>query len=66
MDDTPFASIADPRLTSVTNDGELFAEKAYQMMKIGSSGNNKPLFVEVPNELIVRDSTAAPRTMRGR
>ncbi len=66
MDDTPFASIADPRLTSVTNDGELFAEKAFQMMKIGASGNNKPLFVEVPNELIVRDSTAAPRTMRGR
>ena len=66
MDDTPFAATAQPELTSVTNDGVLFAQQAFEMMKSRVDGTYKgaPRFVEIPNQLIIRRSTAAPRTRR--
>lgn len=68
MDDTPFAATAQPELTSVTNDGVLFAEQAFEMMKTRAGGtyDGAPRFSEIPNRLIVRKSTAVPRTMRNR
>ncbi len=62
MDDVPYASIAKPRLTTVTNDGALFAEKAFEMLmdRIGGC-TAPPRHFEVPNVLIPRESTAPPR-----
>ena len=66
MDDTPFASISQPQLTTVTNDGALFAEKAFEMMRSHTENRSEARFVEVPNELIIRESTSAPRITRSR
>lgn len=66
MDDTPFCSTSSPELTSVTNDGEMFARKAFSMMKerIDRQYEGPSRFFEIPNELIVRKSTAVPRMLR--
>ena len=66
MDDTPFAATAQPELTSVTNDGILFAEQAFLMMKsrTENSYSGTPRFTEIPNQLSIRKSTAVPRTKR--
>lgn len=66
MDDVPYAAIAKPRLTTVTNDGALFAEKAFNMLMDRIGGNDEPpRHFEVPNELIPRESTAPPRASAG-
>lgn len=68
MDDTPFAQTSNPQLTSVTNDGELFARQAFSMMKerIDRRYEGESRFYEIPNELVIRGSTAVPRMLRNR
>lgn len=62
MDDIPYAAIANPTLTTVTNDGALFAEQAFAQMMDQIEGVWKgPRQAEIPNALVVRASTAAPR-----
>ncbi len=62
MDDVPYASISKPRLTTITNDGALFAEVAFEMLMARIDGiASPPRHFEVPNVLITRESTAPPR-----
>jgi LacI family transcriptional regulator len=62
MDDVPYASLSKPRLTTVTNDGALFAEKAFEMLLKRIAGSDAPLnHYEIPNILIERESAAPPR-----
>ena len=63
MDDVPYASLSKPRLTTITNDGALFAEKAFEMLMSRIDGSDAPPnHFEVPHVLVVRESTAPPRT----
>ena len=66
MDDTPFCTTSSPELTSVTNDGALFASRAFEMMRerVEHRYEGAGRFFEVPNELIVRGSTTVPRILR--
>lgn len=66
MDNVPYAKTSNPRLTTVTNDGNTYAEIAFQMMmeRINKSYSGMPRSVEISNELIVRDSTITPRTVQ--
>mgnify|MGYP000856630428 CR=1 FL=1 len=62
MDDVPYAGLAKPRLTTVTNDGALFAGKAFEFLMDRIGGSEAPLrHFEVPNVLILRESTAPAR-----
>ncbi|MEG2387085.1 MAG: LacI family DNA-binding transcriptional regulator [Clostridia bacterium] len=62
MDDVPYATIANPRLTTVTNDGALFAQRGYEMLLSRVSGQYAGSYrhTQIPNRLIVRASTAVP------
>lgn len=63
MDDIPYAALSNPPLTTVTNDGALFAERAFEMMLDRLHGNAEPpRRAEIPNELVVRGSTAPARS----
>lgn len=66
MDDTIFASTSSPPLTSVSNDGALFARIAFSVMqkRIEDGNESTKIFREIPNELIVRRSSISPRTTR--
>lgn len=60
MDDIPFAEAVQPPLTTVTNDGELFAARAFEMLLERMDGEKIPARrVEIPNELVARGSTGA-------
>lgn len=63
MDDIPYAQISNPRLTTVSNDSVLFARHAFRMLmeRINKEEKGLPRRVEIPNELLVRDSACAPR-----
>lgn len=63
MDDIPYAQISNPRLTTVSNDSALFAREVFRMLLERIRGKEKgaPRRVEIPNELLVRDSVCAPR-----
>ncbi len=62
VDNIPYATIAAPELTTVTNDGELFGTEALRMLmgRINGTYAGEPRLVEIPNVLIVRESTAPP------
>lgn len=61
MDNIPYAAISKPRLTTVTNNSILFAEKAFEMLSARIGGfDGPPRHFEVPNTLVLRDSTAPP------
>lgn len=62
MDDIPYASISNPPLTTVSNDGGLFAEQAFKLMMEQIEGyKGKPRQAEIPNTLLVRASTCPRR-----
>lgn len=62
VDDIPFAPISMPRLTTVSNDCAIFAREAFGMLlqRITGEYDGAPRQVQIPNELIVRESTSAP------
>jgi DNA-binding LacI/PurR family transcriptional regulator len=66
MDDIMYASISSPKLTTVTNDGALFAREAFDMLveRIDKRYKGPPRHIEISNMLVTRESTGAPRTMR--
>ncbi|MDD3334955.1 MAG: LacI family DNA-binding transcriptional regulator [Eubacteriales bacterium] len=68
MDDTMYASISSPRLTTVKNDPLLFARAGFRLLmeRITGSYTGMPRTVEIPNELIIRESTAISRTERAK
>jgi len=59
MDDIPFAVLCAPRLTTVTNDSQKFANAAIDMLfdRIQGEYQGVPREVEVDRALIVREST---------
>lgn len=62
MDNIPYAAISNPPLTTVTNDGALFAEQAFALMMDQIEGrSDSPRQVEIPNALVPRASVAAIR-----
>ena len=57
MDDIPYAELSSPPLTTVENDGALFAESAFRRMLQRISGEGgEPVRLEIPNALRVRRS----------
>ena len=66
MDDIPFAPISNPRLTTVTNDSALFTREAFSMLadRIEGRYDGPARHVQIPNRLIIRDSTCPPRQGR--
>ncbi|MBQ8088800.1 MAG: LacI family DNA-binding transcriptional regulator [Clostridia bacterium] len=66
MDDIPYADLSSPPLTTVENDGEYFAERAFNMMLRRLNGERSaPVRQEIPNALCVRGSSAEPRASLG-
>ncbi|MGI6237193.1 MAG: LacI family DNA-binding transcriptional regulator [Candidatus Excrementavichristensenella sp.] len=63
MDDIPYAKISSPPLTTVSNDSVLFAREAFSMLMERIQGKHElpPRRVEIPNVLLKRDSTGAPK-----
>lgn len=59
MDDISYARTSNPGLTSVTNDGRLFAEKGVRMLfdRINGTYKGEPRSVSVGHQLVVRAST---------
>lgn len=65
MDDIDYAALSSPPLTTVTNDAAMFAQRAFEMLMERIGGETRPpRRVEIPNALVVRRSTAAPRKER--
>ena len=62
MDDLPYAPITQPRLTTVSNDSAAFVTEAFGMLidRIEGGYDGPARHVEIPNRLIVRDSTCPP------
>lgn len=62
MDNIPYAGVSNPPLTSVTNEGEDFAREGFTLLfdRIAGTYDGDPRRQEIPNELIVRASTATP------
>lgn len=63
MDDIPYAEISSPPLTTVSNDSVLFAREAFGMLMERIQGKHElpPRRMEIPNVLLKRNSTDAPR-----
>lgn len=63
MDDIPYAKIANPSLTSVTNDSDFFAREGVKMLfeRIEGVASGAPRNIFVRHELIVRNSVGAVR-----
>lgn len=62
MDDIGYAALSNPPLTTVTNDPAMFARRGFEMLMERIDGERMPpRRVEIPNALVVRRSTAAPR-----
>lgn len=66
MDDIPYGQTASPRLTTVTNDSDVFAREGIRMLfeRINGKYDGAPRRLEIPNELIVRASTKSPRSIK--
>jgi LacI family transcriptional regulator len=62
MDNIQYARTSNPKLTTVTNDSEAFAKAGVTMLfeRIDGQYDGAPRMVEIPHELIVRDSTVKP------
>lgn len=60
FDDTPMSEIVWPPLTTIRQPIKGLAERAVQML-VGSQSNGSILYESLPFELVVRDSTSAPR-----
>lgn len=66
FDDIPQASLVRPALTTVRQPLEQMGRVATQMlMEILKHPDNKPKRIELPTELITRDSTAKPKDRSG-
>jgi LacI family transcriptional regulator len=66
FDDIPQASLVRPALTTVRQPLEQMGRVATQMlMEILKNPENKPKRIELPTELIIRDSTAKPKDRSG-
>lgn len=62
MDDIDYAALSSPPLTTVSNDPECFAERAFAMLTERIHGDRSPVRrEEIPNALVVRHSTARPQ-----
>ena len=62
MDDIPYASLAYPSLTTITNDSAMFTREGVRMLfeRIEGSYKGQPREVIMQHDLIVRNSTASP------
>ncbi len=67
MDDIPYSRLSKPSLTTVTNDGAVFAELGVRMLfeRIDGTYTGEKRDVAVPNKLIERNSTCAPADKMG-
>jgi DNA-binding LacI/PurR family transcriptional regulator len=62
FDDMDFARVLSPALTTVALDAELLGATAFELFEAQVSGRRKRATTVLPAELVVRDSTAPPRT----
>jgi LacI family transcriptional regulator len=66
FDDIPQASLVRPALTTVRQPLEQMGRVATQMLlEIFKNPESKPKRIELPTELIIRDSTAKPKDRSG-
>jgi LacI family transcriptional regulator len=68
-DDLKISSFASPPLTTVNIDKKKMGKKAAEMLLRLMSGDNIPSeqrIVEIPTELVIRESTTSPGVIRGR
>jgi LacI family transcriptional regulator len=61
FDDTPMSEIVWPPLTTIRQPIKDIAERAVHMLVEWPPGNAQATFEALPHELVVRESTAAPR-----
>lgn len=60
MDDITYAALSSPPLTSVSNDPAAFADRGFAMLLDRLRGQNPPpRYEEIPNTLVIRNSTKA-------
>jgi DNA-binding LacI/PurR family transcriptional regulator len=61
FDDMEFARVLDPPLTTVALDAELLGSTSFELLELRLNGKRTRKRVVLPAELLVRESTAAPR-----
>ena len=61
FDDMDFARVLEPPLTTVALDAELLGASAFELLEARMAGRRSRRRVVLPAELLVRESTAAPR-----
>jgi DNA-binding LacI/PurR family transcriptional regulator len=62
FDDMDFARVLEPPLTTVALDGELLGATAFELLEERMGGGRSRRPVVLPAELVVRGSTAPPRS----
>lgn len=67
MDDIPYSRMSKPSLTTVTNDGAIFAELGAKLLfeRIDGTYSGEKRKITVPNVLVERNSTCAPTRNTG-
>jgi DNA-binding LacI/PurR family transcriptional regulator len=63
FDDMDFARVLEPPLTTVALDAELLGASAFELLERRMAGRRTRRRIVLPAELLVRGSTAAPRTL---
>lgn len=65
MDNIPYGRTSSPKLTTVTNDSDAFADAGVNMLfdRINGLYTGAPRSVEIPHDLIVRSSTCRPSVL---
>lgn len=65
MDNIPYGKTSSPKLTTVTNDSEAFAQAGVTMLldRITGQYTGAPRTMEIPHDLIVRASTCRPSVL---
>jgi DNA-binding LacI/PurR family transcriptional regulator len=66
FDDMDFARVLEPPLTTVALDAELLGASSFELLEATMAGRRTRRRVVLPAELLVRGSTAEPRTPRAR